>query len=129
MVTRRDYTAEAVKAAKRVLIELAHRPGEYRNDVVVVGGWVPDLLLANPDPPHTGSMDIDLALDHRQLREEGYRMIRDLLLGSGYRQGRSRLLFSVTRRRGTLRSLWRCISWLENGKPWMKISLWRGCFR
>ena len=41
MVTRRDYTAEAVEAAKRVLIELAHRLGEYRNDVVVVGGWVP----------------------------------------------------------------------------------------
>lgn len=34
MVTRRDYTAEAVKAAKRVLVELAHRLGEHRNDVV-----------------------------------------------------------------------------------------------
>ena len=32
MVTRRDYTAEAVEAAKRVLIKLAHRLGEYRND-------------------------------------------------------------------------------------------------
>ena len=47
MVTRRDYTAEAVEAAKRVLIELVHRLGEYRNGVVVVGGWVPYLLLAN----------------------------------------------------------------------------------
>ena len=47
MVTRRDYTAEAVEAAKRVLIELVHRLGEYCNGVVVVGGWVPYLLLAN----------------------------------------------------------------------------------
>ena len=87
MVTRRDYTAEAVEAAKRVLIELVHLIGEYRNDVVVVGGWVPELLLENPAAPHTGSMDIDLALDHRRLREEGYRTIRDLLLGRGFREG------------------------------------------
>jgi hypothetical protein len=32
-------------------------------------------------------MDIDLALDHRRLREEGYRTIQELLLGRGYRQG------------------------------------------
>ena len=87
MVTRRDYTAEAVEAAKRVLIELVHLIGEYRDDVVVVGGWVPELLLANPEAPHTGSMDIDLALDHRRLQEEGYRTIRELLLKGGYRQG------------------------------------------
>jgi hypothetical protein len=29
MVTRRDYTAEAVEAAKSVLIELTHLLGEY----------------------------------------------------------------------------------------------------
>ena len=53
MVTRRDYTAEAVEAAKRVLIELVHRLGEYRNGVVVVGGWVPYLLLANHEQSRT----------------------------------------------------------------------------
>lgn len=31
MVTRRDYRAEAVFAAKSVLIELAHLLGEYRD--------------------------------------------------------------------------------------------------
>lgn len=93
MVTRKDYTAKAVEAAKRVLIELVHLLGEYRNDVVVVGGWVPELLLANPEAPHTGSIDIDLALDHRRLREEGYRTIRDLLLGVGYRQGSQPSIF------------------------------------
>jgi hypothetical protein len=45
MVTRRDYTAEAVGAAKSVLIELVHLLGEYRNEIVLVGGWVPELLL------------------------------------------------------------------------------------
>ncbi len=33
MVTKRDYTAEAIAAAKSVLIELVHLLGEYREGV------------------------------------------------------------------------------------------------
>lgn len=47
MVTsRRDYGAEAVAAAKSVLVELVQVLGEFRDQIVVVGGWVPGLLLA-----------------------------------------------------------------------------------
>jgi len=87
VVTRRDYTSEAVAAAKSVLIELVHLLGQYRDEIVLVGGWVPELLLGDRVPPHTGSMDIDLALDHKRLQEEGYRTILELLLCRGYRQG------------------------------------------
>ena len=45
---RTDYTADAVAAARSVLLELTHLLGEYRNDVVVIGGWVPELLLSRP---------------------------------------------------------------------------------
>ncbi len=72
MVTKKDYTAEAVEAARSVLIELIHLLGEYRDHIVVVGGWVPDLLLGNKKTPHVGNMDVDLALDHRNLRDDGY---------------------------------------------------------
>jgi len=68
MVTRRDYRVEAVFAAKSVLIELAHLLGEYRDEIVLVGGWVPELLLGEQVPPHTGSMDIDLAWLQRSLK-------------------------------------------------------------
>jgi hypothetical protein len=44
MVTKRDYTAEAIAAAKSVLIELVHLLGEYRENTVLIGGWVPELL-------------------------------------------------------------------------------------
>jgi hypothetical protein len=46
MVTRKDYIAEAVEAAYSVLIELMHALGEYREQIVLVGGWVPGILLA-----------------------------------------------------------------------------------
>jgi len=45
-VTKRDYTAEAVEAARSVMLELSHLLGEYRDGIVIVGGWVPELLLS-----------------------------------------------------------------------------------
>lgn len=87
MVTKRDYTAEAIAAAKSVLIELVHLLGEYRENTVLIGGWVPELLLSAKTSLHVGSMDIDLALDHRRIGSAGYKMIRELLLNRGYVQG------------------------------------------
>jgi len=87
MVTRRDYTAEAVAAARSVLIELVHLLGEYREHTVLIGGWIPELLFPGSTTPHVGSMDIDLALDHRRIEDADYKMIRELLLERGYIEG------------------------------------------
>lgn len=86
MVTRRDYTADAVAAAKSVLIELTHLLGEYRDNIVLIGGWVPELLIPQKPRPHVGSIDIDLALNHLKIREEGYGLIKELLTSRGYYQ-------------------------------------------
>lgn len=48
-VKRTDYLSEAVEAARSVMIELTRMPGECREGIVVVGGWVPELL-----PGHAG---------------------------------------------------------------------------
>ncbi len=96
MVTRKDYTAEAVKAAHSVLIELMHLLGEYRENIVLIGGWVPDILLSNEGEPHVGSIDVDLALDHKKLKDEGYRNIRELLLNRGYEEGVQLFVFERT---------------------------------
>ncbi|OPY93045.1 MAG: hypothetical protein A4E73_00506 [Syntrophaceae bacterium PtaU1.Bin231] len=85
MVTRRDYTAEAVQAAKSVLIELMHLLGEYREGIVLIGGWIPELLLPQSPHRHVGSMDIDLALNHMKI-QDGYQRIEDLLISRGYYQ-------------------------------------------
>ncbi len=40
MVTKRtDYTAEAVAAARSVMLELTRLLGEYQEGIVIVGGW------------------------------------------------------------------------------------------
>jgi hypothetical protein len=75
-----------VAAAKSVLIELTHLLGEYRDNIVLIGGWVPELLISPKSRPHVGSIDIDLALNHAKIKEEGYRLIEELLTSRGYYQ-------------------------------------------
>jgi len=84
MVNVNDYGPDEVVAARSVLLELVHLLGEYREGVVVVGGWVPDLLFGESIPPHVGSIDVDLALDHRTIQEAGYRTISELLIAHDY---------------------------------------------
>lgn len=93
MVTRRDYTAEGVEAARSVLIELVHLLGEYKDDIVLIGGWIPEVLLPHYSGPHVGSMDVDIALNHLKIHEEGYKMIQDLLKSRGYRHGDQPFIF------------------------------------
>lgn len=85
-----------VEAARSVLIELCGLLGAYRDDIVVIGGWVPELLLAGGPERHVGSTDVDLALNHRTLHEASYKTIQELLLARGYRQGGQPFIYQRT---------------------------------
>ena len=86
MVTRLDYNEQMVQAAHAVLLELVHVLGEYREGIVLVGGWVPSLLLPEDADKHVGSMDVDIALDHKLLEEAGYETICQKIENRGYRR-------------------------------------------
>jgi hypothetical protein len=75
-----DYTDRQVEAAHRVLIDVGQVLGSFRDAIVVVGGWVPDLLLPNAKPEHVGSIDVDLALDAAKLNDGRYAELLKLLL-------------------------------------------------
>lgn len=85
-VTITDYSERAVRAARSVLLELSHILGPYRESFVIVGGWVPELLLTDADRRHTGSTDVDVAVNHRSLHEPAYQKILSILQERGYRQ-------------------------------------------
>lgn len=85
-VTRKNYPDHAVEAARAVLIELGHLSKGYGSDIVVVGGWVPELLVSSQEAPHIGSVDVDLALNHRALQETRYRSLLAMMTERGYRQ-------------------------------------------
>jgi hypothetical protein len=127
MVTRRDYTAEGVEAARSVLIELAHLLGEYKDDIVLIGGWIPELLLPHYIGHHIGSRDVDIALNHRKIREEGYKMIQDLLRSRGYQQGDQPFIFFINVNVGNQEIKSRSISWPVSMRGPQKVTAIRKC--
>ncbi len=84
MASQVDYLSDEVNAARSVLVEIIHVLHEYEEGIVLVGGWVPDLLFPNANPKHIGSTDVDLALNHWKIKEEGYKKIHELLSEHGY---------------------------------------------
>lgn len=71
-------------AGHAVLIEVLTILGKYRDGMVLIGGWVPDVLF--PNSGHIGSFDVDLALDARKIRPDAYESIRKRLAAEGYVQ-------------------------------------------
>ncbi len=83
-----DYTERRVGAAHRVLVDVGQVLASFVDAIVVVGGWVPDLLLPATASEHIGSIDVDLALDADKLGAGKYAEILKLLLDTGrYQKG------------------------------------------
>jgi stress response protein SCP2 len=93
MVTRFDYQKDAVDACFSVMLEVMTILGEFRDHIVLIGGWVPYFLLQDKQREHTGSLDIDLAFDSKKISDQAYRTILQLLKQHQYRQGAQPFIF------------------------------------
>ncbi len=88
--TAQTYNPGITAASKSVLLEVMTTLRAYRDALILIGGWVPYLLLEKhrlPDNPflHVGSIDIDVAVDPAKLNEQQYATIVELLKERGYR--------------------------------------------
>jgi len=71
-----------------VLVDVGQVLASFGDAIVVVGGWVPDLLLPAHASAHIGSIDVDLALDAAKLADGRYAELLKLLLDTGrYEKG------------------------------------------
>lgn len=77
-----DYSEGQKRAAHRVLVELVNLFGEYKDDIRIVGGWVPDLMF--PEEDHVGSVDVDVLINHLTLKDSGYQTMARILVNNGY---------------------------------------------
>jgi hypothetical protein len=75
-----DYSERQTTAAHRVLVDIGQVLASFKECVVVVGGWVPDLLLKDSAEQHVKSIDVDLALDAAKLTDGRYAELLALLL-------------------------------------------------
>ncbi|MGH9257049.1 MAG: nucleotidyl transferase AbiEii/AbiGii toxin family protein [Vicinamibacterales bacterium] len=71
-----------------MLVDVGQVLASFGDAIVVVGGWVPDLLLPAAALEHIGSIDVDLALDAEKLGDGRYADLLKLLLDTGrYEKG------------------------------------------
>jgi len=102
-----DYDLAITESSKSVLLEVMTILGEYRECLVLIGGWGPYFFLSkNPTAPpaagfgaqsapfrHIGSIDIDIAVNPEKITGEEYKTIVRLL---EERDGSSRWMFDLT---------------------------------
>ena len=85
------FEDQLISTSKRALIELIRTLRPYKEAIVLVGGWVPYLLLEahkslTDNFRHVGSIDIDLVLDPKFVGEHQYQTIVELIVESGWNQ-------------------------------------------
>ena len=86
MVKQSDYGEAEVQACLSVLLEVMTVLGEFRENVVIVGGSAPSLLIPSAKEKHPGTLDIDLALDFKYISDDTYKTIVETLRARGYYQ-------------------------------------------
>ncbi len=72
---------DPTSASRAVLIEVMNVLGAFRDDIVLVGGWVPELLY--PNRGHIGSLDVDLAISRSALGDNVYQTILKRMIEAG----------------------------------------------
>lgn len=88
--TKTTFVSNIADVSLSHLLELMLALGSYREGLVLVGGWVPYLLLKeyqNKDVAfqHIGSKDIDIAVNPEVIDEAKYATILELLKQRGYK--------------------------------------------
>lgn len=83
------YTDEMHGRVKSTCLYLATKLGDLMDDVVIVGGLVPSLIVIQDPLPagverHVGTMDLDLGFSLALLDEERYRSLAKRLRDSGF---------------------------------------------
>jgi predicted nucleotidyltransferase len=85
MAITQDHPDNVKAACHAVLIELMHILAEFTDNIAIVGGWVPSLLIPHAPEKHLGTTDVDIALNHHTLDSSSYATIHKLLIKNGYK--------------------------------------------
>ena len=85
--TKQDYPREAVELIKAGLLFVAVKLGDLLDEIVVVGGVAPSLLVdqTTATEPHVGTTDLDLALSLSILDDKKYSEFATRLKEAGFR--------------------------------------------
>jgi predicted nucleotidyltransferase len=85
------YTRDHLNLVRATCLYVATKLGDLLDDIVVVGGLVPSLIIDQaqlPDgvEPHVGTRDLDLGLTVALLNEQRYRSLTETMRACGFTQ-------------------------------------------
>lgn len=84
-----EYTSEQAELVRATCLYVATKLGDMMDDLVVVGGLVPSLIidqemLPSDVDPHVGTVDLDVGLQIALLHEGRYRQLTERLRDAGF---------------------------------------------
>lgn len=84
-----EYTDAQLEQVKSTCLHVATRLSDFLDDIVVVGGLVPSLLIPRDDLPrgveaHVGTLDLDLGFELGILDQQHYSNIAERLRNAGF---------------------------------------------
>ena len=93
--TRYDYSGGSLALVRSTCLYVATKLGDMLDEVVIVGGLVPSLLVDQEALPwgldeHAGTMDLDMGLSLALLEEERYRELGLRLRDAGFERDLNR---------------------------------------
>jgi len=89
--TAEGYKSDQAKLVRATCLYVATKLGDIMDELVVIGGLVPSLLIEQDDLPdgtdaHVGTMDLDVGLTLALLDEGRYRTLTERLRRAGFEQ-------------------------------------------
>ena len=86
--TAAGYAPEMVTLVRSTCLYLGTKLGDLMDEIVVVGGLVPSLLIDQSNSPadtgpHAGTMDLDLAIAFALVNGERYAEVTECLVSAG----------------------------------------------
>jgi hypothetical protein len=81
------YGDRVTRATQRVLLEVFQLLEKFHGSLILIGGWVPIMMIPDAEDKHVGTIDVDLAIDDRTLLETGSETMEEILLSNEYQQG------------------------------------------
>jgi hypothetical protein len=89
-----EYGSEQVELVKAACLYVATKLGDFADDVVIVGGLVPSLLIDQDAlplgvAPHVGTLDLDVGLEIALLDDGRYRQLTERLRDAGFAMARN----------------------------------------
>ena len=82
--TAGGYSSDFSAQVRSACLYLATKLDDLWDDLVVVGGLVPSLLVSDEGEPHVGTQDIDLGLQVALLSDERYQALTARLRQAGF---------------------------------------------